>query len=610
MTARPALRVVADQRLAGLVTRVSTDRQARNDEGSLKTQLQRLRQHIEYKTGVGGEDWSEAAVYELRAISGKDSMRSAEFERLFADIRAGRINTVLCTSLDRICRSVRDFLHFFEVLSSYNVEFVCLKQNYDTTSPQGKLFVTIMMALAEFEREQTAERTRDAVAARSERGLWNGGRLLGYDLDADHKGNLIPNEAESVLVNFAFDTYLECGSIAETAIALNGAGFRSKSYVSRRQLEHPGGEFGTTTVQHMLKNRAYLGQKVISDTDGSSRSVPAVWLAIVDAEKFARVETLMAANGRSNHSGTATVRHAHLLGRGLLICGRCRGVMQGRSGTGRGGVTYFYYACINKDCALRVVADEVESAVIDRLGFLAADEQLVSDMVAVTNRQTESRLNALDKRLKAHQRDLKSLRAKAATILARDADGDADVRSLVNEELGDLARQRTQLENSTREVEDERARLLEASVIAESVTAALANFTHLYRHLNPHEQREVIALLVGSVELQDGRMTVEIYERACLRFGQAHISDSRFEATSWLPGTVAQSVLRHTWQIQLPSVRTRKRTDARSRRRAPVVEKWAEMLACGEAGSRAELARLAGVSRARVTQALRGLETA
>ncbi len=128
------------------------------------------------------------ALYELWAVSGKDSIRSPEFERLFEDVRAGRVNTVVCTSLDRICRSVSDFLHFFEFLSEHDAQFICLKQQYDTTSPQGRLFVTIMMALAQFEREQTAERTRDAVLARAERGLWNGGRLLGYDLDPERKG--------------------------------------------------------------------------------------------------------------------------------------------------------------------------------------------------------------------------------------------------------------------------------------------------------------------------------------------------------------------------------------------------------------------------------------
>ncbi len=147
-------------RRVALVIRVSTDRQAMTEEGSLKNQLQRLRAHIEYKAGACGEQWQESAVYELRAISGKDSMRSQEFQQLFRDIQSRRVNTVLCTALDRISRSVKDFLGFFEILNQHNVEFVCLKQNYDTTTAQGRLFVTMMMALAEFEREQTSERNR------------------------------------------------------------------------------------------------------------------------------------------------------------------------------------------------------------------------------------------------------------------------------------------------------------------------------------------------------------------------------------------------------------------------------------------------------------------
>lgn len=116
---RVAAREAAPRRV-GLVLRVSTDRQANNPEGSLVTQAQRLREHLAYRRDTLGEAWEEAAVYELRAVSGKDSLRSPEFRQLFADIEAGRINTVLCTALDRICRSVRDFLHFFEVLNAHD----------------------------------------------------------------------------------------------------------------------------------------------------------------------------------------------------------------------------------------------------------------------------------------------------------------------------------------------------------------------------------------------------------------------------------------------------------------------------------------------------------
>jgi len=115
-------------RRVGLVVRVSTLAQAEEDEGSLRNQLQRLRAFIQYRTEACGEDWSEVAVYVLKGVSGKHSLRSGELARLHADIESGRINTVLCTELSRVSRNVKDFLTFFEFLADHQAEFVCLKQ--------------------------------------------------------------------------------------------------------------------------------------------------------------------------------------------------------------------------------------------------------------------------------------------------------------------------------------------------------------------------------------------------------------------------------------------------------------------------------------------------
>jgi len=54
--------------------------------------------------------------------------------RLTRDIQDGRVNTVCCTALDRVSRSVTDFLQFVELLAEHDVEFVCLKQQVDTTA--------------------------------------------------------------------------------------------------------------------------------------------------------------------------------------------------------------------------------------------------------------------------------------------------------------------------------------------------------------------------------------------------------------------------------------------------------------------------------------------
>ena len=343
-------------RFTALTTRVSLDEQASNPEGSLVNQLQRLRAHIQYKKDTGGEEWREAGVYELRGISGKNSVRSQEFQRLFDDIRAGRVNAVLVTALDRICRSVTDFLAFFEFLNQHGVEFVSLREQFDTTSPHGKLLATMLMALAEFEREITARRTSEAMADRAERGLWNGGQLLGFDLDPKRPGYLIPNSVESLLVNLAFDLYLELASIKESAETLNRRGYRTKSYTSRRGKHHPGRQFSISSMQYLLKNVAYVGKKEIVQEGESGEErhmVDAVWGPIVSKEKFQDVQRLMADNGQTHRNGASSRLHVYSLA-GLIHCKRCECNMDGESATGNTKKKYHYYRCSNQECRMRV----------------------------------------------------------------------------------------------------------------------------------------------------------------------------------------------------------------------------------------------------------------
>jgi site-specific DNA recombinase len=528
-------------RQAALVCRVSTDRQL-SPEGSLTTQLQRLRQHIDYKRSVAGEEWVEVAVYELKAVSGKNSLRSPEFQQLFAEIRSGRVNTVLCTALDRICRSVVDFLHFFEVLNEHAVEFVCLKENYDTTTPQGRLFVTMMMALAQFEREQTAERTRDSTAARADRGLWNGGRLLGYDLDSDNKGRLIPNANEVALINFAFDSYLASGSIAGTADMLNRRGYRTKEYTSRRGINHAGREFNLTAVQYLLKNSAYIGKKEIGKNPrargrgAARRIVDAVWPAIVGEEKFERVQQLMAANGRTNHNGSRAVRHAYVLNSGLLLCGRCGTSLEGRSGTGRLGVTYFYYVCKSKGCGLRVVAHEIEGVLLDRIQQLATEEALLDRIVAETDRRMARQKPALLARRRVLEKGLAEVRTQADKLLmdwpALEADGG---RAFLTDKLGELAQRRADLESGMADVEARLGELARQRLTADGVRAALARFNDVYGCLTPFERKELMRLVVHRAEVRDREIVLELYAIPApkLEVAQSH---SRSEPPVWLPG--------------------------------------------------------------------------
>ena len=147
-------------------------------------------------------------------------------------------------------------------------------------------------------------------------------------------------------------------------------------------------KFYNSTVQYLLKNPAYAGKKEINKknihkkSSGSKeyRLVDAVWPAIVSLEKFENVQSLMAKNGQTNRNATEPVQHAYVLSHGILHCGRCGNIMDGRCGTGRLGRRYFYYTCRNKECGLKISADEMESTILERSGNFSKRSSLITSL--------------------------------------------------------------------------------------------------------------------------------------------------------------------------------------------------------------------------------------
>jgi site-specific DNA recombinase len=219
---------------------------------------------------------------------------------------------------------------------------ITLKETLDTSTAHGRFFVNLMGSLNELERDRTAERNSATTLSRAERGLWNGGMLLGYDL-GEKKGSLVVNEREAEIVRFAFETYLQTGSILKTVTIVNDRGFRTKGYLSQRGKIHPPKRFWYTSMRWLLCNPAYIGTKEINkkkrNLDQSKlpenqryRIVDANWPPIVSKETFEKVQLLLGENLRSGHNRADTKKHVYLL-QGLVTCGKCSGHMEGRSGT-------------------------------------------------------------------------------------------------------------------------------------------------------------------------------------------------------------------------------------------------------------------------------------
>jgi site-specific DNA recombinase len=134
-----------------------------------------------YVLSQASEGWSALPdVYDDGGLSGGSLERPA-LQRLLADIAAGRVDIIVVYKVDRLTRSLLDFAKLVEVFDKAGVSFVSITQSFNTTTSMGRLTLNMLLSFAQFEREVTAERIRDKIAASKAKGMWMGGiPPLGY----------------------------------------------------------------------------------------------------------------------------------------------------------------------------------------------------------------------------------------------------------------------------------------------------------------------------------------------------------------------------------------------------------------------------------------------
>jgi site-specific DNA recombinase len=268
--------------------------------------------------------------YDDGGISGA-SLDRPDLQRLLGDIRAGKIDTVVVYKVDRLTRSLTDFAKLVELFDTHGVSFVSVTQSFNTTSSMGRLTLNVLLSFAQFEREVIGERVRDKVAASKRKGLWMGGTApLGY-INQDKKLVIVREEAESV--RWIFQRYLELGAIGPLLQELDRVGIRTKHRPHASGRVVGGGRFGKGGLNHLLKNRCYIGEVVHRGQIHSGDHEP-----ILDRALFDAVQAKMAAN---NVEKKLKVRSSPYLLTGLIF--DSAGNRMSPSHTLKTGIRYRYY---------------------------------------------------------------------------------------------------------------------------------------------------------------------------------------------------------------------------------------------------------------------------
>lgn len=235
---------------------------------------------------------SDILIYEDEGKSGFYADRP-QYKKLLHDIESNKIKAVICYKIDRISRRTVDLLNLVQQMEQKGISFISVSdRELDTSSRTGKIMISLLSAIAEFERDIIAERITDNLYELAKEGRWLGGECpLGYRSRQDkitvngHKGKV--NHLEPVLeeqraVKRLFELFLQTNSLTGTAAVLNKEGFKTKKAK----------EFTNTAVKNILKNPVYA----IADADMQSYFTSYDVTLWADAKDFDGVRGIMAYN--------------------------------------------------------------------------------------------------------------------------------------------------------------------------------------------------------------------------------------------------------------------------------------------------------------------------
>lgn len=485
VTVIPARRRVGSQRTdvqvqkirVAAYCRVSTD--SEEQETSYEAQVSHYTEYIKSKP-----EWQMVEVYADDGISGTNTAKRDEFNRMIADCEDGKIDLILTKSISRFSRNTLDCLKYTRKLKALNIAVFFEKENINTMDSKGEVLLTIMASLAQQESESLSANVRMGIQYRNQQGKVqiNHNWFLGYTKDSE--GNLVIDPEQAEIVRRIYREYLEGASFLQIKRSLeadgipNGAGHL---------------KWHESNIHQILTNEKYIGDALLQKTYtvsildkkrvANNGEMPKYYVegsheAIIDRDVFMKVKAEIARRANLNPDGKRRVYSSKYAFSGMVFCGHCGDIYRRVKWNNR-GCKSTVWRCVSRvlkgkmdfDCPARTVKEEVlQGAIVTAVNDAYARRNVVMALLKTNIQETvfddlEAKIAAIDGQLAELQQQLV------------DNSGDNALVDELGIRIGDLRGDRQDILAEAAERTDLQARMNDMIAFLEEMPTAVTEYS-------------------------------------------------------------------------------------------------------------------------------------
>ena len=510
---------------------------------SVENQIEICKKYIRDHFDVNVKE-EDIIIKQDEGFSGKDVKRP-QYKEMMKLVEDKQIKLIICYKLDRISRNTLDFGEFYESISNYGIKFVSCTEQFDDTTPTGRLMLQMSIVFAQFERETIAERIRDNMMELAKTGRWLGGNTpMGFESEKIEKLNindkkvslykLSPINDELEIIKLIYDKYLELKSLTtlETFLLNNNLKTRRDCVFARwglkKILTNPVYAIADVDTLNYFKdndmdvynedsewNGTYgvmSYNKTMKTKTGSVKNKDKeLWInaigkhkGIIKGKDWVEVQTLL--NSNQNKAYRKPVKNNSILA-GILRCEHCGNLMRPKlkDTSLPNGDRKFNYICDlkmrsrGKQCNCpNVNGNEADKLVIDGIKQLAKPTsqfyQELAKVIKDENYGKNSQTNEIEVLEKKHNQNLASIKNYISRIEYVDEELFDDVQKKIKE----LKQKDKEVVAKLQELKAEQPDSYTDQETAKMLVYILDNYMNNFTELDLLSQRNFLKLFIGS----------------------------------------------------------------------------------------------------------------